>query len=53
VQFEGNRELLRLDISQEEFEGLIYMLESISEKVSIASGHAYTYNSTLTTILWI
>jgi oligoendopeptidase F len=41
VQFEGNRELLRLDISQQQFEGLIYMLENISEKVSIASGHAY------------
>jgi oligoendopeptidase F len=41
VQFEGNRDLLRFDISQEEFEGLIYMLGSTSEKVSIASGHAY------------
>ena len=41
VQFEGGRQLLRPDISPEEFEGLIYMLESISEKVSIASGHAY------------
>lgn len=41
VQFEGSRQLLRPDISQEEFEGLIHMLESISEKVSIASGHAY------------
>jgi oligoendopeptidase F len=41
VQFEGSRQLLRADISPEEFEGLIHMLESISEKVSIASGHAY------------
>jgi oligoendopeptidase F len=41
VQFEGNRQLLRPDISSEEFERLIHMLESISEKVSIASGHAY------------
>jgi oligoendopeptidase F len=41
VQFEQSRELLRQEISPEEFEGLIHMLESISEKVSIASGHAY------------
>jgi len=41
VQFEGSRQLLRPDISSEEFERLIHMLESISEKVSIASGHAY------------
>jgi oligoendopeptidase F len=41
VQFEGSRLLLRPDISSEEFERLIHMLESISEKVSIASGHAY------------
>src|SRR5919108_1277995 len=41
VQFEGNRQLLRPDISSEEFERLIHMLENISEKVSIASGHAY------------
>jgi oligoendopeptidase F len=41
VQFEGRRQLLRPDISSEEFEGLIHMLESISERVSIASGHAY------------
>lgn len=41
VQFEGSRQLLRLDISSEEFEHLIHMLESISEKVSIASGYAY------------
>jgi oligoendopeptidase F len=41
VQFEGNRQLLRPDIPSEEFERLIHMLESISEKVSIASGHAY------------
>jgi oligoendopeptidase F len=41
VQFEGSRQLLRPDISSEEFEDLIHMLESISEKVSIASGHAY------------
>ena len=41
VQFEGSRQLLRPDISSEEFERLIHMLESISEKVSIASGYAY------------
>src|ERR671923_168110 len=41
VQFEASRELLRPDISPEEFEGLIHMVESISEKVAIASGHAY------------
>jgi oligoendopeptidase F len=41
VQFEESRQLLRPDISSEEFERLIHMLESISEKVSIASGHAY------------
>ncbi len=41
VQFEQSRQLLRQEISPEEFEGLIHMLESISEKVSLASGHAY------------
>ncbi len=41
VQFEGSRQILRPDISSEEFERLIHMLESISEKVSIASGYAY------------
>lgn len=41
VQFEESRQLLRPDILPEEFEGLIHMLETISEKVSIASGHAY------------
>jgi oligoendopeptidase F len=41
VQFEGSRQLLRPDISPEEFEHLIHMLESISEKLSIASSYAY------------
>jgi oligoendopeptidase F len=41
VQFEQSRQLLRQEISPEEFEHLIHMVESISEKVSIASGHAY------------
>ena len=41
VQFEGSRQLLRPNISQEEFERLIHMLESISEKVSIAISYAY------------
>jgi oligoendopeptidase F len=41
IQFEGSRHLLHPDISPEEFEGRIHMLESISEKMSIASGHAY------------
>ncbi len=41
VKFERGRQLLRPNISPEEFEDLIHALESISEKVSIASGHAY------------
>lgn len=41
VQFEGSRQLLRPNISPEEFERLIHMLESISEKLSIASSYAY------------
>lgn len=41
VQFEGCRQLLHPNISQEEFEHLIHMLESISEKLSIASSYAY------------
>jgi oligoendopeptidase F len=41
VQFEGSRQLLRPNISSEEFERLIHMLESISEKLSIASSYAY------------
>ena len=41
IQFERSRHLLHPDISPKEFEGLIHMLESISEKMSIASGHAY------------
>ncbi len=41
VQFEGSRQLLRPNISPEEFEHLIHMLESISEKLSIASSYAY------------
>ncbi|HYY41040.1 MAG TPA: oligoendopeptidase F, partial [Nitrososphaera sp.] len=43
VQFEASRVLLSPDILPEEFESLIHMLESISEKVAIASGHAYLY----------
>ena len=41
LQYERSRHLLHPDISPKEFEGLIHMLESISEKMSIASGHAY------------
>ncbi len=41
VQFEGSRQLLHPNISPEEFEHLIHMLESISEKMSIASSYAY------------
>ena len=33
VQFEGSRQLLHPNISSEEFEHLIHMLESISEKL--------------------
>ena len=41
VQFERSRQSLRPDISPAEFEGLIHMLEIISEKISIASGYAH------------
>ncbi|HKZ61220.1 MAG TPA: M3 family oligoendopeptidase [Nitrososphaera sp.] len=41
VQFERSRQTLRPDISPAEFESLIHVLESISEKISIASGYAH------------
>ena len=41
VQFERSRQILRPDISEAEFERLIHVLESISEKISIASGYAH------------
>ncbi len=41
MRFEESRKILRPDISHEEFERLILMLENISEKVSIASSYAY------------
>jgi oligoendopeptidase F len=41
VQFEQSRQRLRPDISPAEFEGLVHMLEGISEKISIASGYAH------------
>src|SRR5437870_10409259 len=41
VQFERSREILRPDISEAEFKRLIHVLESISEKISIASGYAH------------
>jgi oligoendopeptidase F len=41
VQFERSRQILRPDISGAEFERLIHMLESMSEKISIASGYAH------------
>jgi oligoendopeptidase F len=40
-QFEKSRATLRPDISAGEFEGLIHLVESVSEKVSIASGYAH------------
>jgi oligoendopeptidase F len=43
VQFERSRQTLRPDISPAEFESLIHMLESISEKISIASGYAHLH----------
>jgi oligoendopeptidase F len=41
VQFEKSRQSLRPDISPAEFETLIHMLESIAEKISVASGYAH------------
>lgn len=41
VQFERSRHSLRPDIPPAEFERLIHALESISEKISIASGYAH------------
>ncbi|AFU57079.1 oligoendopeptidase, pepF/M3 family [Candidatus Nitrososphaera gargensis Ga9.2] len=41
AQFERSRQILRQDISPVEFEGLLHLLESISEKISIASGYAH------------
>ncbi len=41
LQFEENRRILRPDISPKEFESIFHALESISEKVSIASSYAY------------
>jgi oligoendopeptidase F len=41
VQFEASRDLLHSNILPEEFERLIHMVESISEKVAIAGGYAY------------
>ena len=41
VQFEGRRETLTPEISTADFESLIHSVESISEKVSIASGFAH------------
>jgi oligoendopeptidase F len=41
VQFERSRQILRPEISGAEFERLIHMLESMSEKISIASGYAH------------
>src|SRR5919204_2927892 len=43
VQFEQRRRYLKRDISPAEFESLIHMLESISEKISIASGYAHLH----------
>jgi oligoendopeptidase F len=41
VQFEARRQTLTPEISTAEFESLIHSVESISEKVSIASGFAH------------
>jgi len=41
VEFEAGRKVLRSDIPPQEFEGIIHTLESISEKMAIAIGHAY------------
>ncbi len=41
TEFESKRSTLRQDISAPEFEGLIHSVESISEKVSVASGFAH------------
>jgi oligoendopeptidase F len=41
VQFEASRQFLSPNISPQEFEELIHRAESIAEKVSIASGHAF------------
>jgi oligoendopeptidase F len=41
MQFESSRQGLRPDISVAEFEGLIHVLETLSEKISIASGYAH------------
>ncbi len=40
-EFERRRETLRPDISPETFEDIIQAIESISEKISIASGYAH------------
>jgi oligoendopeptidase F len=41
AQFERSRQSLRPDIPPAEFESLIHALESVSEKISIASGYAH------------
>jgi oligoendopeptidase F len=41
ADFEAKRKSLNSEISHDDFEGLIHELESISEKVSIASGYAH------------
>ncbi|MGI0028148.1 MAG: M3 family oligoendopeptidase [Nitrososphaera sp.] len=40
-RFEQSREALRPDIEPIEFEGIIHAIESITEKISIASGYAH------------
>ncbi len=39
--FERRRETLRSDITPETFEGIIHAIESLSEKISVASGYAH------------
>ena len=41
MKLEASRKVLHPDIPPQEFEGIIHILESISEKMAIAAGHAY------------
>jgi oligoendopeptidase F len=41
AQFEKSRQILRPGISAAEFEDMIHALESVSEKIAIASGYAH------------
>ncbi len=41
MKLEASRKVLHPDIPPQEFEGIIHILESISEKMAIGAGHAY------------